>query len=145
MEQKVKENINFLTEAKNANWIENLFTKINSSFSEINNLASVSIDKSLKLKKKLQNSDYKNIFNFTKYDSWLKKQIILPMENLKNVLLKNEEILNSTIKSLENQIIQTQDSSFQKPLELQKIRLQNQLENIIKMRENIENQISKIS
>lgn len=145
LEEKIQENINFLTEAKNANWIENLSTKINSSFSEINNLALNSTNLSLKLRKKLQNSDYKNIFNFTKYDSWLKKQIILPMENLKNVLIKNEEILNSTVKSLGNQITQTQDSSFQKPLELQKIRLQNQLENIIKMRENLENQISKIS
>lgn len=145
MEQKIQENIRFLTEAKNANWTENLSTKINSSFLEINNLALNSTNLSIKLRKKLQNSDYKNIFNFTKYDSWLKKQIILPMENLIEVLEKNEKILKNNIKSIENQILQTQDSSLQKPLELQKIRLENQLENISKMIINLKSQISKVN
>lgn len=134
-----------MTEAKNANWTENLSTKINSSFLEINNLALNSTNLSIKLRKKLQNSDYKNIFNFTKYDSWLKKQIILPMENLIEVLEKNEKILKNNIKSIENQILQTQDSSLQKPLELQKIRLENQLENISKMIINLKSQISKVN
>lgn len=145
MEQKIQENIRFLTEAKNANWTENLSTKINSSFLEINNLALNSTNLSIKLRKKLQNSDYKNIFNFTKYDSWLKKQIILPMENLIEVLEKNEKILKNNIKSIENQILQTQDSSLQKPLELQKIRLENQLENISKTIINLKSQISKVN
>lgn len=134
-----------MTEAKNANWTENLSTKINSSFLEINNLALNSTNLSIKLRKKLQNSDYKNIFNFTKYDSWLKKQIILPMENLIEVLEKNEKILKNNIKSIENQILQTQDSSLQKPLELQKIRLENQLENISKTIINLKSQISKVN
>lgn len=145
MEQKIQENIRFLTEAKNANWTENLSTKINSSFLEINNLALNSTNLSIKLRKKLQNSDYKNIFNFTKYDSWLKKQIILPMENLIEVLEKNEKILKNNIKSIENQILQIEDSSLQKPLELQKIRLENQLENISKMIINLKSQISKVN
>lgn len=134
-----------MTEAKNANWTENLSTKINSSFLEINNLALNSTNLSIKLRKKLQNSDYKNIFNFTKYDSWLKKQIILPMENLIEVLEKNEKILKNNIKSIENQILQIEDSSLQKPLELQKIRLENQLENISKMIINLKSQISKVN
>lgn len=145
LEQKIQENIRFLTEAKNANWTENLSTKINSSFLEINNLALNSTNLSIKLRKKLQNSDYKNIFNFTKYDSWLKKQIILPMENLIEVLEKNEKILKNNIKSIENQILQIEDSSLQKPLELQKIRLENQLENISKMIINLKSQISKVN
>lgn len=134
-----------MTEAKNANWTENLSTKINSSFLEINNLALNSTNLSIKLRKKLQNSDYKNIFNFTKYDSWLKKQIILPMENLIEVLEKNEKILKNNIKSIENQILQIEDSSLQKPLELQKIRLENQLENISKTIINLKSQISKVN
>lgn len=145
MEQKIQENIRFLTEAKNANWTENLSTKINSSFLEINNLALNSTNLSIKLRKKLQNSDYKNIFNFTKYDSWLKKQIILPLRNLIEVLEKNEKILKNNIKSIENQILQIEDSSLQKPLELQKIRLENQLENISKTIINLKSQISKVN
>lgn len=134
-----------MTEAKNANWTENLSTKINSSFLEINNLALNSTNLSIKLRKKLQNSDYKNIFNFTKYDSWLKKQIILPLKNLIEVLEKNEKILKNNIKSIENQILQIEDSSLQKPLELQKIRLENQLENISKTIINLKSQISKVN
>ena len=54
---------------------------------------------------------------------------------LDSLLEKNENILTNTMSALGSQIQQTTDPSHQKPLELQKKRLQIQLEELQKMKQ----------
>ena len=54
---------------------------------------------------------------------------------MREKLEKNENILTNTMSALGSQIQQTTDPSHQKPLELQKKRLQIQLEELQKMKQ----------
>ena len=83
----------------------------------------------------LEKSKYHDIFNFPKYDTWIKNQVLTPIAELISLLEKNENILTNTMSALGSQIQQTTDPSHQKPLELQKKRLQIQLEELQKMKQ----------
>lgn len=115
--------ISLLTEAWQNAWKENLLSKINESLEVLSDLAGSSTDESQKLRKLLESSKYRDIFNFMKYGNWVKKQILEPIESILLLLMKNHDTLESTIWILDVQIAETSDPSLQKPLILQKERL----------------------
>ncbi len=117
-----------LSEASKNNWQENLSGKIKDGIDTINKDASNAINESKNLRWLLENSKYKEIFNFTTFWSWLKKKIINPLENILALLEKNKSLIESSISLLENQIKETPDSSLRWPLELQKRRFESQKE-----------------
>ena len=87
---------------------------------------------------------YKDIFNFNKYGSWVKTQILEPIESILLLLSSNSVTLKSTISSLENQISETSDPSLQKPLILQQERLKMQIENFERVTEMLEGYREKL-
>lgn len=95
-------------------------------------MASQSTDDAVELRKLLESSKYKDIFNFTKYGNWTKKQILDPIEEILLLLEKNHDILTKTFESIKSQILSTEDSSLQKPLIFQKERLEIQIESFEK-------------
>ena len=127
--------VSSLNEAKNNEWLENLSGRINGAFKKLNIFANSTTNDSVTLRKMLKNSKYHDIFNFPKYDTWIKNQVLTPIAELISLLEKNENIVTNTISALNSQIIQTSDPSHQKPLELQKKRLQIQLEELQKMKQ----------
>lgn len=79
-----------------------------------------SIFLSLNLKKEIKNSKYNNIYDFTIYDIWIKKQIYNPLFEIKILLEINLKKLYETQKDLEKQI-KTLDEKYLKVIKLQKI------------------------
>ncbi len=120
--------IHLLDEAKRNEWKDGLLTKLNDSIEVISSLSSDSVDATRKLRETLESSKYRDIFNFVKYGGWVKTQILEPIESILLLLEKNRDILKSTIVSLENQIIETSDSTLRGPLTLQKDRFEMQVE-----------------
>ena len=129
--------LSLLADATRNEWKENLLGKLNESLTLLSGLAGSSTTDSLKLRKILESSRYKDIFNFTKYGNWIKHEILEPIESILLLLSKNRDTLKKTIDSLETQIAQfprsdgvdfSTDASLQKPLILQKERLEIQCE-----------------
>lgn len=127
--------VSSLTEAKNNEWLENLSGRINDAFKKLNIFANSTTNDSITLRKMLEKSKYHDIFNFPKYDTWIKNQVLTPIIELISLLEKNENIVTNTISALNSQILQTSDPSHQKPLELQKKRLELHLEELKKMKQ----------
>ena len=119
-----KENtVNLLDEASQNAWQENLLGKINESTKLLGEIAGDATSDTVKLRNILEQSKYKDIFNFVKYGNWVKKQILEPIESILLLLQKNHATIEKTIISLDVQISETSDPALQKPLELQKERL----------------------
>lgn len=125
-----KESVSLLTEASQNAWAENLSGKIRDSFELIGEMAENATNDTIKLRKLLESSKYKDIFNFVKYGNWIKTQVIEPIKEILELLEKNKNILEKTVIDLDKQISHTGDPSLQKPLILQKERLILQKENI---------------
>lgn len=100
----------------------------------------------VKLRNLLESSQYKDIFNFVKYGNWIKTQVIEPIDDIYILLEKNKNTIDTTISELEEQISTTKDPSLQKPLTLQKDRLELQKENfetVMKMLEGYQEKLKK--
>jgi hypothetical protein len=85
------------------------------------------------------------MFNFSIYNSWIKKQIFDPLSEIYNLLEKNLEILTDTNRALEKQISENVDVSIQVALTLQKKRLDLRIEDIKKFMALIKVYMSKIN
>lgn len=81
-----KESISLLTEAGRNEWKENLSGKINDSLTFLSERASLTTEDTTTLRKLLESSKYRDIFNFTKYGNWIKKQIIEPIDDILSLL-----------------------------------------------------------
>lgn len=130
---KEKNNLSkLLTQAMNNDWKDSLLPKINSWIENINNNASNAIDTSILLKRSIKKSKYKEMFNFSIYNSWIKKQIYTPLEQILELLNKNLDKLKSKKESLEKQIIITKNPSLQWALVANKKRIQMRIVDIEK-------------
>ncbi|MFC1797801.1 hypothetical protein ACFLY2_01120 [Patescibacteria group bacterium] len=64
------------------------------------------------------------MFNFSIYNSWIKKQISIPLEQISDLLQKNLDKLKENKQHIEKQITETSDQSLQGPLVANKTRMQ---------------------
>lgn len=144
LKQARKESVSLLDQANQNEWKDNLSGKLSNSFEEINNMASKATDDSIKLRKLLESSKYKDIFNFLKYGNWTKKQILDPIEEILLLLKKNHDILTKTFEWIKSQILNTKDPALQKPLILQKERLEIQVASLAKNRDLLLNYKEKL-
>ena len=97
---------------------------------KINKNASLAVNNSLELKQKIQKSRYKKMFNFNIYNSWIKKQILTPLEQIKDLLNSNLIKLQETLKLITIQIKETTDNSLSWPLTANKLRLEKKIVDI---------------
>jgi hypothetical protein len=128
LSEKSDESISLLQEAQKNAWKDNLLTKINDSLENIGTISSKSVDASKNLKTTLEKSKYSTIFNFRKYQNWVKREILEPIENIIALLEANKILLLESIDHIEKEIEKTKDSSLKNPLKLQKKRLEIQIE-----------------
>ncbi len=118
--------LTLLDEARRNEWKENLLGKINESLTLLSDIAGSSTEESAKLRKLLESSKYKEIFNFIKYGKWVKIQILEPIDSILLLLDKNRATLERIMESLGNQLTLVSDPSLQKPLILQIQRIEMQ-------------------
>ncbi len=103
LKQEKKESISLLSEAGQNEWIENLSGRLSKSFEEINKMALEATNKSITLRRELEDSTYKDIFNFPKYDHWIKTQILSPIDELLILVTKNMQTIRDTLNSIDMQ------------------------------------------
>ena len=101
LKSEKQQSIALLTEAGQNEWVDNLSGKLQDSFKEVSDMAKLATDKSVDLRKELENSKYKDIFNFKKYDHWIKTQVLAPIEEILELLKNNRERIQKTIHEIE--------------------------------------------
>ncbi len=130
LQEAKKSSISLLTEAGANEWAKSLSARLEESFELINARARLATDDAVELRKLLESSQYRDIFNFVKYWNWIRTQILAPIDEIYLLLEKNHTTLENTVSSLDTQIAMTPESSLQKPLILQKERIKIQLESV---------------
>ncbi len=133
-----------LIEAMKNDWKDWLLTQINYWLESINKYADNSIKINLKLKKEINSSEYKEMFNFSIYNSWIKKQILTPLEQIFELLNKNLEILKQNKVNIEKQINEISEDSLKAPLIASKKRIEMKIEEIEKHKDKISIYIEKL-
>jgi len=118
---------NLLSKAKKNDWKDSLLLEINSWIKKINKNASLAVNNSLELKHRIQKSKYKKMFNFSIYNSWIKKQILTPLGQIKDLLNTNLIQLKETLKQTTNQIKETKDNSLSWSLTANKLRIEKKI------------------
>ena len=121
-----------LKEAHDNNWKDGLLLAINDGIMNINDDAQNAILSVLNLRNTIESSKYKDMFSFDVYNKWIKKQILKPLEQIKELLEKNLEILQNTQKEITRQLETTQKEEFVSNLKLQLKRLKMQERDIEK-------------
>lgn len=140
-----KDNLSIqLKEAMNNDWNDWLLNKINQWLENINKYAENSVNTNVKLKNEINISKYKEMFNFSIYNSWIKKQILTPLEQISELLNKNLDILIENKNSIEKQINETTDISLKWPLVASKTRIEMKIIEIEKHVERISVYIEKL-
>ncbi len=144
LKSEQKKSVSLLSSASRGEWSDNLSSRLRDSFAVIGEMVGDATDQTVELRKILEKSKYKDIFNFVKYGNWVKNQILSPIEEILLLLTKNHDTLTTTIASLASQIELVTDPSLQKPLILQKKRFDMQIESITPMIEILEGYKSKL-
>jgi hypothetical protein len=140
-----KQSVSLLTDAGRGEWTDNLSLKLRDSFAVISEVANEATNQTVELRTILENSKYKDIFNFVKYGNWIQGQVISPIEEIIVLLTKNHDTIQKTLISLDSQIKFTTDSSLQKPLILQKERFEMQIQSITPMIKMLEGYRTKLN
>lgn len=144
LETEKSELIQLLEDAKNNDWKDSLLIKINSGIKIINNQASKSVDQSIDLKILIEKSKYSEMFNFTIYNSWIKKQILSPLEELNTLLDINLVSVWDRLQWLGNQIKWENNSHHIEILSLTKKRLEINIKQMKQYKENLDRSIHKL-
>lgn len=119
-----------LLKAKNNEWQDALLLNINSWINKITKESNIAVNNSLSLEKKLKDSKYNDFFDFSIYNSWIKKQIYDPLQEIKNILEKNLEVLIKTKSEIISQTNSTKEVWFKAALESQTKRLEMRIEDM---------------
>lgn len=123
MIQKFQKNIQILLSKNEKQAYENSFIHaLNSEIIQLNKNIEKSIDLNWKLKNEIKNSQYKDIYDFNIYNSWIKKELYMPLHEFKILLESNLNDIHKQINKLNNTIEKQKDEN-KKVLELQKMRL----------------------
>lgn len=137
LEKNKHELLDLLEQAKTNDWKESLLWKIQSKIIKINKITEKIIDKNLNLQKEILSSKHSKIFNFSIYNWWIKKQILVPLEEIKKLLIWN---LNPILRELDSIGISIKSETnidkiavfhlTQKRLQLNVTQIQKYLENL---------------
>ncbi len=103
------------------------FYEFQKVFALLSKSADDSIKNSQKLEVLLRGSKFHDIFDFEIYHLWIRKQVREPLEQILNLMEKNSQILTKTREKLVKQIAETIDQNHCAPLELQLVRIDEQI------------------
>ncbi len=102
-----------LEEAHENNWQDGLLLKINAGIEDVNRSAAHVVDDVIALRETIESSRYKDMFSFSVYNAWIKKQVADPLSSILRLLLKHKNIIAETIEEIESQIQQTSKKEYQ--------------------------------
>ncbi len=145
LKEAKKSSISLLTEAGANEWAKSLSSRLEESFELMNEHARLATDDAVELRELLESSRYKDIFNFIRYGNFIRNQVLSPIDEIYDLLSKHRHTLEGTISSLDAQISTTHEASLQKPLILQRQRLEMQMESIVRVMEMLEGYKAKLN
>lgn len=135
-------------------YIKNIFEKIilkdqdissiNNKLIPINKLISKSIEINNSLKNKILYWKYKDIYNFSIYENWLKLNLLKPLLYLENILKNYLENIDNSIKELEK-LLTNENIKNKESINLQLVRLESIKNSIYLNIKNIENYIKLLA
>ncbi len=135
---------NFLEQAQENDWKDGLLLEINSGIERVSSLGKDATSQVVELRNTIYASQYKDMFSFNIYNSWVKKQIIHPLQWIQKLLQKNLEVIESSISHISDQLANPLKSEFSASLKMQKKRLKLQRTNVEKFIPQLEEMILKL-
>ena len=121
LEEFLKKN---LKEASQNNWQDWLLTKINSQITDVNKNIKLAMKTNLELIDLLKNSEYDKIFDYWRYNSWLKNRIISPIKWIIEMLQENIFRISQEIKNSEETMQNASDEKLKQNIKVAKSRLE---------------------
>lgn len=112
-----------LEQAEQNKWSDWLLNKINDTIEDVNKYSKNSIKTINKLEKEIKNSEYSEMFEFSIYNSWIKKQIISPLRQIISLLESNKNKIKEETKNIKNEINVQSDENLKQNLLLAETRL----------------------
>jgi hypothetical protein len=133
-----------LHQAQENNWKDGLLLDINEGIQTLSAHTHNITENAEKLKNTIRSSRYHDMFRSEVYNSWVKKQIVSPLKDIKKLLEKNFHILDVSIDSIQKQLQDSLKAEFSSPLTLQKKRLEIQKRDIKIFLDQIQKYIEKL-
>lgn len=121
-----------LSNAQKNEWMENLSGRITDGIVKVNSSAEKSVRDTLLLRRLLEQSQYREIFNFPLFESWIRNQVIQPIDEIIILLEKNRDILQRTLSETSATTQKMVDSNGKAAIHIANDRLTMQVENIEK-------------
>ncbi len=121
LEEFLKKN---LKEASKNNWQDWLLTKINSQITDVNKNIKLAMKTNLELIDLLKNSEYDKIFDYWRYNSWLKNRVISPIKWIIEMLQENIFRISQEIKNSEETMQNASDEKLKQNIKVAKSRLE---------------------
>ncbi|MDD5770027.1 MAG: hypothetical protein PHE25_03600 [Candidatus Gracilibacteria bacterium] len=119
---KNKININkLLLNIKDKIYETGLINSINLEITKFNKNIEHSINLNIKLKNEIKNSKYIDIYDFNIYNLWIKKELIIPLNEFKIILELSLTEIKKQLKIIDD--LKIQEKELNKSLELQKMSL----------------------
>lgn len=91
-----------LSDAQKNEWRDNLISKITDGIVKVNSSAEKSVRDTLLLRRLLEQSQYREIFNFPLFEGWIRTQVITPIDEIIVLLKQNHNILERALLSSES-------------------------------------------
>jgi len=133
-----------INRAQDNDWQDGLLLKIQAGIKSINSSAQSAVLEVLSLRNTITNSRYKDMFSFEVYNSWIKKQISKPLEDILVLLENSKQIISWSIQDINTEIKKTKKIEYVSVLKLQKKRLKMQLKNVNEQIPKLENSIASL-
>jgi septal ring factor EnvC (AmiA/AmiB activator) len=102
------------------------------------------VDDIVNLRKIIETSEYKEMFSFSVYNAWIKKQVSEPLASILSLLKKNLELLSQTEAQIEKQKSSTKEQQSVSTLELQIKRIHMQKRDIERFIPMLETALEKL-
>lgn len=112
-----------LKEASKNEWKDWLLLKINSWIEEVNKNAEKSMKENKELVDLMKNSKYDEIFDYNLYNSWIKKQIIIPIKWIIDLLKTNVILIELEIENNKDTEKNTNDEKLKWHIKVANTRL----------------------
>ncbi len=126
-----------LKEAEENKWEDWLLNKINDTIEVVNSNSIKSIKAAKSLKENIKNSSFSEIFEFKTYNSWIKKQIISPLEKIISLLDTNKKKIEEKIQDIKDEANKQKNENLKENLNLAETRLSIRKKEIEKHIKNI--------
>lgn len=117
-----------LLRARENDWTDGLLLDINAGIESINDSAQNAVVQVLELKNAITSSRYSDMFRFEVYNTWFKKQISTPLQDILSLLESSRDTLILTSENLQQQIQETKKIELKAPLKLQLTRIEMQIQ-----------------